>query len=355
MQENRKCPRCLKSLKVSSSSRVLASFAPVLHASLEKATLCPSERTSLSPRALARLHIDIWGPISHTALSGYKYFATVTDDASRFCWLYLLKHRDEIVNYIKEFIQYLHQQFNYKVKSIVGDNAGEHQAIEALCKHEGITRDHAPPYTPRRNLLAEIKNRWLVEPLVAVLSENQLPKHLWGELLLGVNFTMTHLWHSKIMMTPYEAFYGKKPDVSGLRALGCQAWYHIPKDNRESKLSPHMAEAKLVGHTRNGDYRLYDVLSRKIVVSRNVIFSETPVKDLPTSGYDLDARPGDDIPPMDQDHTAQQRQYVPQEFLDPILWLTTLMIMLLLSVHRDRIRLFLRRLSPQTTLPRPNE
>jgi hypothetical protein len=116
-------------------------------------------------------------------------------------------------------------------------------------------------------------------------------------------------------MTPYEAFYGKKPDVSSLRALGCQAWYYIPKDNRESKLSLYIAEVRLVSYTCYRDYRLYDVYSRKIVVSRNVIFNETPVKDLPTPSYDLNTRLGENPPPLD--YAVQQRRYVPQEFLNP--------------------------------------
>lgn len=88
--------------------------------------------------------------------------------------------------------------------------------------HSGfdIVWDPVPPYNSQHTSIAELKTWYLIKPLVTVLSENQLPKYLWGELLQGIKHSMTRTWRSKINMTPDEAFYGKKPDVSGLRALG---------------------------------------------------------------------------------------------------------------------------------------
>ncbi|KAJ5677551.1 uncharacterized protein N7477_003184 [Penicillium maclennaniae] len=68
------------------------------------------------------------------------------------------------------------------------------------------------------------------------------------QLIQGVNYTLNRLWHSKIEITPYEALYGRQPNVSNLRALGCQAWYLIPSQRRETKLYPHMAEARLLAY-----------------------------------------------------------------------------------------------------------
>jgi hypothetical protein len=65
-----------------------------------------------------------------------------------------------------------------------------------------------PPYTPQLNSIAEIKNRHLIEPVILVMAENQLPKYLWGHLVLVVNYLSNCLFHSKIGMTPYEVLYG---------------------------------------------------------------------------------------------------------------------------------------------------
>jgi hypothetical protein len=88
-------------------------------------------------------------------------------------------------------------------------------------------------------------------------------------------------------MTPYEALYGVQPDVSHWRALGCKCWVLIPKEQHK-KLDPHMSEGRFVGYAE-GHYKVYDVLIKKIVRSRNVIFAEE-MKSLskPDVAYDLD-------------------------------------------------------------------
>ncbi|KAJ5987219.1 hypothetical protein N7451_011584 [Penicillium sp. IBT 35674x] len=234
-----------------------------------------------------KLHLDVWGPVSIASHGRQHYFVTITDDYSRFCWVFLIKSRSEVLDCFIKVEQYLKTQFNYVVKQVVADNATEHIPLADYLVSKGVIWHPTPPYTKQLNGVAEIKNRYLIEPLVAVMTEHQLPKYLWGELLLGVNYTMNRLWHSTIERTPYEALHGTLPDISNLRALGCQCWYLIPKERRESKLHPHMEEGRLVGYDSQG-YRIYDVKTRKIVRSRNVIFQENPIRELPSPSYELD-------------------------------------------------------------------
>ncbi|QQK42944.1 hypothetical protein Pdw03_6845 [Penicillium digitatum] len=82
---------------------------------------------------------------------------------------------------------YLKTQFGYTVKRVHGDDATEHKPLAIYLASKGTVWDPTPPYTKQLNGVAEIKNRHLVEPLAAVMTEYQLPKYLWG-LLLGVDF-----------------------------------------------------------------------------------------------------------------------------------------------------------------------
>ncbi|QQK46171.1 Retrovirus-related Pol polyprotein from transposon TNT 1-94 [Penicillium digitatum] len=103
---------------------------------------------------------------------------------------------------------YLKTQFGYTVKRVHGDDATEHKPLATYLASKGTVWDPTPPYTKQLNGVAEIKNRHLVEPLVAVMTEYQLPKYLWGLLLGGINYTMNRLYASKIGMSPYEALFG---------------------------------------------------------------------------------------------------------------------------------------------------
>ena len=49
------------------------------------------------------IHTDICGPMSVEARGGYNYFLTFTDDLSRYGYIYLMKHKSEIVERFKEF------------------------------------------------------------------------------------------------------------------------------------------------------------------------------------------------------------------------------------------------------------
>ena len=53
--------------------------------------------------ALELINFDICGPMSTTALSGAKYFATFIDDYSRKTWIYFLKTKYEVFNRFKDF------------------------------------------------------------------------------------------------------------------------------------------------------------------------------------------------------------------------------------------------------------
>ena len=49
------------------------------------------------------IHTDVCDPMSIEARSGYRYFLIFTDDLSRYGYIYLMKHKSEIVERFKEF------------------------------------------------------------------------------------------------------------------------------------------------------------------------------------------------------------------------------------------------------------
>ena len=49
------------------------------------------------------IHTDVCGPMSVEARGGYRNFLTVTDDLSRYGYIYFMKHKFEIIERFKEF------------------------------------------------------------------------------------------------------------------------------------------------------------------------------------------------------------------------------------------------------------
>ena len=79
----------------------------------------------------------------------------------------------------------------------------------------------------------------------------------------------------RIKLTPYQAMYGEKKDVSDFRAFGCRAWVHLDKQRREKgKHTPRAKEAIFVGLTDNmSAWAFYIPEDRKIMNSNQVKFS----------------------------------------------------------------------------------
>ena len=74
-------------------------------------------------------------------------------------------------------------------------------------------------------------------------------------------------------ITPYEAWYNEKPDLSHLCIIGTTAYIHIPKELRK-KLDFNAKIGMLVGYEGRNQYRLWDPIKKDVVVSRDVVFDE---------------------------------------------------------------------------------
>jgi hypothetical protein len=77
-------------------------------------------------------------------------------------------------------------------------------------------------------------------------------------------------------MTPHQAMYGEKRDVSDFRAFGCRAWVYLEKQRREKeKHTPRAKEAIYDGVSNNMRvWALWILEDKKIMTSNQVKFTE---------------------------------------------------------------------------------
>lgn len=69
------------------------------------------------------VHSDVWtSPIA--SVSGAKYFVTFIDCHSRMTWIYLMRHKSEVLKCFKNFYAWVRNQLNTCVKVIRSDNGG---------------------------------------------------------------------------------------------------------------------------------------------------------------------------------------------------------------------------------------
>jgi hypothetical protein len=153
-----------------------------------------------------------------------------------------------------------------------------------------------------------------------MISDKKIPKSFWPE---AVNWIVHVLNRSPTLavksMTPEEAWSGIKPSVEHFRVFGCVSHVHIP-DVKRTKLEDKSCSCVLLGVSKESKaYRLYDPISKRIVVSRDVKFEEDKCWDWDTSYEELitvDLECGDHegeaaISDSEGDNDAEEVEIVP--------------------------------------------
>ncbi|GKA14731.1 putative ribonuclease H-like domain-containing protein, partial [Tanacetum coccineum] len=126
---------------------------------------CKAKSVSSISQPLQLLHMDLFGPTSVRSINHKTYCLVITDDFSRFSWVFFLRTKDETSGILKDFIRQIKNQLNQKVKTIRCDNGTEfkNRDIIELCGSKGIKREYSNARTPQQNGVAERKNMTLIE------------------------------------------------------------------------------------------------------------------------------------------------------------------------------------------------
>ena len=162
-----------------------------------------SEARNLAPLEL--LHSDLCEMNGVLTKGGKQYFMTLIDDATRFCYVYLLKTKDEALDYFKIYKAEVENQLDRKIKRLRSDRGGEFfsNEFDLFCEEHGIIHERTPPYSPESNGIAERKNRTLTDLVNAMLDTAGLPKAWWGEALLNSNHVLNRVPNRNKDNTPY--------------------------------------------------------------------------------------------------------------------------------------------------------
>jgi len=236
----------------------------------------PKKSDSKTTEVLDLVHTDVCGPMQTTTPGGKRYFLTMIDDYSKYTEVYLLAHKSEVPEKIKEYVRSVQTKFRRTPKKLRSDRGGEYtsERLQTFLRDEGIRTELSNPYTPQQNGCAERKNRYLTEMTRCMLKDSGLPQKYWGEAVITANHLQNRLPVEGRELTPYETWNKRKPDLSYIKRFGSTAYVAVPKEKRQ-KLDDKATKLTFVGY-ENGTkgYRLLDVTTDKIQISRDVIFSE---------------------------------------------------------------------------------
>ena len=145
--------------------------------------------------------------------------------------------------------------------------------FDTLCKKEGIVRHRIVRRTPQQNGVAERMNRTLMEKVRCMLSTAQLPKSFWAEAASTACYLINRSPLVAIeKKNPQEVWSGSLATYSDLKIFGCPTYAHV--DN--GKLEPRSMKCIFLGYKSSvKGYKLWCPETKKLVISKDVIFDET--------------------------------------------------------------------------------
>ncbi|GKF00449.1 putative ribonuclease H-like domain-containing protein, partial [Tanacetum coccineum] len=183
-----------------------------------------------------------------------KYCLVITDNYSRFTWVFFVSTKDETTGILKNFIKEIENQVDKKVKIIRCDNGTEFK---------------------NKNGVAERRNRTLIEAARTMLADSKLPTTFWAEAVSTACYVQNRVLivkpHNK---TPYELFRGFKPAISFMKPFGCHVTILNTLDHL-GKFDGKSNEGFFVGYSLSSKaFRVYNTRTRKVEENLHVGFLE---------------------------------------------------------------------------------
>jgi hypothetical protein len=224
--------------------------------------------------------MDLAGPAEVSSLGNKRYMLIIVDDYSRFYQSILLAKKSDAYEKATEWITRQEKRTGFAVQRIRTDGGGEFvgSVWKAYYDARGITHEKTVPYSAEQNGKAERAVGIIKNGTRTYLLESGLARQYWGAA--AINFTYTRNMLSTTAhpeTTPYQMFLGRKPDVSHLRAFGCVAWVHIPKETRRGAWAPRARKVVFLGYAWEEGTKawvFYDPVKRERVVSIHATFWE---------------------------------------------------------------------------------
>ena len=192
------------------------------------------------------MHSDICGPISPKTNTGFRYFVTFLNSATKWLEIALLRKRSDLLSTVKNFITYAENQFDKKIKKFHSDWAKEYKSerITELFAKKEIKGTNSAPYTPKQNSSAERINRTLLNRVRALLFDSTLDLYLWAEALQVAVYIYNRSPYSALnFITLYQAKNGTKPDLAKIKKWGSVAYM---RDLNPKKLSVKALKRNLI-------------------------------------------------------------------------------------------------------------
>ncbi|GKB02550.1 putative ribonuclease H-like domain-containing protein [Tanacetum coccineum] len=228
---------------------------------------CKAKAVSSISHSLQLLHMDLFGPTFVRSLNHKTYCLVITDDFSRFSWVFFLRTKDETSAIIKDFKRQIKNKLHQKVKTIRSDNGTEFKNKDVIecCGLKGIKRD---------TTMLELYNK------MELLRERTGPLLRLLGPCLQIHFYLTLFRLKQLVLL-----------LIYIRPFGCHVTI-LNNIDHLGKFGGKSDEGFLVGYSQqNKAFRVYNLETKRVEENLHITFLENKPNVAgkgPTWLFDLD-------------------------------------------------------------------
>ncbi|EPS58321.1 hypothetical protein M569_16494, partial [Genlisea aurea] len=131
----------------------------------------------------------------HVNQNGYRYYACLVDEFSRYMWFFPLRQKSDFALIFLQFEAYVHRQFDQKIKILQTDNGGEfvNRTLHTHFVKTGLIHHLSCPHTHEQLGMVERRHRTIREHGMTFLFHSGLPLNFWVEAFRTAVFTLNSL------------------------------------------------------------------------------------------------------------------------------------------------------------------
>ena len=249
---------------------------PCLLAKAKKKPLPTSRSGNRATKFGELVYSDVWGPATTRTIGHAEYYVIFVDDAKRWITVDLMRKKSEVFDNYKAYEAWLKTQFDADLRTFQSDKGGEYTSHEFQqhTKSKGTIHRFSVHDVHGQNRVPERAHYTLLDGVRALLTASGLPAALWGEALKHMVWIRNRSPAKALDgMTPYEALYGQKPTLKGVREWGSLCWV----TRKGSKIHARAEEGRWIGFDGSSKgHRIYWPTRRTISVEYDVNFTPAP-------------------------------------------------------------------------------
>ncbi len=129
--------------------------------------------------SLGLIHLNVVEPITPTVYDSSRWFVILTDNFTRFTWMFFMKIKGKTVKHIKNFVTLMKTDcFDYSLECLHTDFEHKYLVLKNWFSANGIIWEPTTPYSPEENGVSERLNCTICKPAQAMLKDFGLNSHL---------------------------------------------------------------------------------------------------------------------------------------------------------------------------------